>query len=204
MSNELIPNKEQFITTATEFFNTLFNSVLKNNLGDIEIRTFKPPSQHFFSSEEEAAEKAYDLCTKGIDVYFGVNPRADKGGKKENVRWLGVFHSEVDYGTAGHKKSPNHQTYDEVLNLIRSFRPEPTLIVHSGGGFHCYWVLQNPLNVNEYGVEALETINKNLSLKLGGDAGTQDVSRVLRVSGTHNFKLPNNPRAVELISSSRP
>jgi putative DNA primase/helicase len=202
MSNTLILNKEEFMDTAIHFFNTLFNSVLENQLGEIEIRTFKPASQHFFFSEEEAAEKAYDLCTKGIDVYLGVNPRTGKGGKKENVRWLCVFHSEVDYGATGHKKSPNHQTYDEVLKLIQDFRPEPTLIVHSGGGFHCYWVLQSPLNVNEYGIETLENINKSLSLRLGGDAGTQDISRVLRVPGTYNFKDPDNPRPVKLIFNS--
>ena len=202
MSNALIANKEEFISICMDFFNTIFDSVLEKELGEIEIRTFRPPSQHFTSSVEEAAERAYELCNQGIDVYFGVNSRTGKRGKKENIKYLATFHSEVDYGAVGHKKSPNHQTYDEVLKLIQAFKPEPSLIVHSGGGFHCYWLLQNPLNVNEYEIAALEAINKNLSLKLGGDAGTQDIPRVLRIPGTYNFKLPDNPRLVELISNS--
>lgn len=84
MSNTLIPNKEEFINTSTNFFNILFDSVLESELGEIEIRTFKPVSQYFFPSEEEAAEKAYELCNQGIDVYFGVNPRTGK--RNERVR----------------------------------------------------------------------------------------------------------------------
>jgi P4 family phage/plasmid primase-like protien len=202
MSNALIANKEEFINICMDFFNTIFDNVLKNELGEIEIRTFKPPSQHFTSSAKEAAKISFDLCNQGIDVYFGVNSRTGRGGKKENVKWLNTFHAEVDYGTTGHRKSPNHQTYEEVLKVIHAFKPEPTLIVHSGGGFHCYWVLQNPLNVIEYGVATLESINKSLSTKLGGDSGTQNIDRVLRVPGTFNFKIPDNPRLVEVVAHS--
>ena len=34
---------------------------------------------------------------------------------------------------------------------------------------------------------------------MGGDGGTHDISRVLRVPGTFNFKLPDNPREVTTI-----
>jgi len=195
-------DKESFMAGAMDFFNTLFDSVLNRELGEIEIRTFKPPLQYFFDSEENTAEKAYKLCNQGTDVYFGVNPRTGRGGKKENVKWLTTVHAEVDYGTGGHKKPPACLTYDEALSKIQDFRPEPTLIIHTGGGFHCYWVLSIPIEVSTYGIEAIEATNKTLSLLLGGDAGTQDISRVLRVPGTYNFKIPNNPRQVALISNS--
>jgi len=54
------------------------------------------------------------------------------------------------------------------------------------------------------GVERLENINKSLSLKLGGDQGTQDISRVLRLPGTYNFKLENNPREVTVVKDDGP
>jgi putative DNA primase/helicase len=53
--------------------------------------------------------------------------------------------------------------------------------------------------VSETGVEPIESVNKALLRHLGGDGGTHDISRVLRVPGTFNFKLPNNPRKVANI-----
>jgi putative DNA primase/helicase len=202
MNTPIVRNKEEFIESVIEFFNLLFDPSLKESLGEIEIRTFRPLSQHYFASEQEAAERVYELCNQGIDVYFGVNPRTGKGGKKENVKWLSTFHAEVDYGTDGHKKKPTCLTDDEALSKIQQFRLKPTLIVHTGGGFHCYWVLGNPIEVNTYGIATIEAINKTLSLELGGDAGTQDITRVLRIPGTYNLKLPDNPRPVKLISHS--
>ncbi|MCU0614019.1 MAG: RepB family DNA primase, partial [Desulfobacterales bacterium] len=61
---------------------------------------------------------------------------------------------------------------------------KPTIVNHSGGGFHCYWVLNNPAMVSETGVEPIESVNKALLRHLGGDGGTHDISRVLRVPGT--------------------
>jgi putative DNA primase/helicase len=197
-----IVDKNSFIITASDFFNELFEPGFNSECGNIEIRTFKPATQSFCKSEMEAAEKAYQLCQKGIDVYYGVNPRIGNGGKKENVHYLSSFHAEIDYGTTGHKKSPLHNNYEETLTAIQTFNPEPTVIIHSGGGFHCYWVLSNPVKGSDIGISVLESINKALSFKLGGDIGTQDISRVLRVPGTFNFKIPDNPRPVTLISNT--
>ncbi len=200
--NNHVTDKNQFITTATDFFNELFEPSFNSECGCIEIRTFKPPTQNFCKSEREAAEVSFNLCNQGIDVYFGVNPRIGNGGKKENVHYLSAFHAEIDYGVIGHKKESPNTTYEEALNIIQTFNPEPTVVIHSGGGFHCYWVLSNPVKVSDIGVDVLESINKSLSQKLGGDPGTHDISRVLRVSGTFNFKIPDNPRPVTLASSS--
>ena len=201
MTTQYINDKEKFIAGAMEFFSILYPPILGKDLGEIEIRTFKPAVQEFFSSKREAAETAYLLCNQGIDVYYGVNPRTGQGGKKENVHYLTSFHAEIDYGNDGHKKVLAHQTYDEAFNAIQKFYLPPTLVVHSGGGFHCYWVLNTPLKVSDYGVGTLELINKSISLELGGDAGTHDISRVLRVPGTFNFKT-SNPRPVEIVLNS--
>jgi putative DNA primase/helicase len=201
MNNKLI-DKNNFISTASNFFIELFEPSFNSGCGNIEIRTFKPATQNFFNSEQEAANHAYQLLQQGIDVYFGISPRIGGGGKKENVHYLSSFHAEIDYGEVGHKKSPTYKTYEEALNTIQSFQPEPTIVVHSGGGFHCYWVLSNPVKVSDVGINVLENINRTLSEKLGGDPGTQDISRVLRIPGTFNFKVPDNPRPVSLIANN--
>jgi len=203
MTNQnLIVDKESFINNAIDFFTELFEPTFNSESGAIEIRTFTPPTQAFFNSEFDAAVRVYEICNQGLNAYFGVNPRIGNKGKKENVHYVGAFHAEIDYGETGHKKGSPCKTYDEALSGIESFQPEPTMLIHSGGGFHCYWVLSNPVKVSEIGIPVLERINKALSEKLGGDPGTQDISRVLRIPGTFNFKIPDQPRTVILISNS--
>lgn len=204
MKAPLITNKPEFIKNATDFFHTIFELALENGYGDIEIRVFPKegyPQNLFFNSESDAAEKAYDLCNQAIDVYFGTNPRVDKGGKKDNVKYLCAFHADLDYGTEGHKKKSKYPDYESALYAIQQFPLQPTILVHTGGGFHCYWVLDNPLKVEDYGLETLEGINKGLSLALGADS-THDIGHIFRVPGTYNFKNPERPRLAEVVSIS--
>jgi P4 family phage/plasmid primase-like protien len=205
--NPIIKDKESFQTKASQFLETLFGASLKESYGDIEIRIFPKignPDQWFLSSVNEAVQTAYEVCNRGIDVYFGVNPRTGGAGKKQNVHYVSAFHAEIDYGTDGHKTKSKHETYEEACDAICSFSLQPTLVNVSGGGLHCYWVLNKPIKVDEVGVEALESINKELTEQLGGDRGTHNLDRVLRIPGTFNFKLPNKPRGVNVFSSSGP
>jgi putative DNA primase/helicase len=206
-NNPILSSRDDFLKKTVPFFETIFSRALEEGQGEIEIRIFpkdQPPSQYFFDSPTKAAETAYGLGNSGLDIYFGVNPRIGKKGRKENIRALVAFHAELDYGPVGHKKPPIHETRETALKAIREYPLNPTLIVHSGGGFHCYWVLKDPVKVEEAGVDTLESINKELSIELGGDAGTQNLDRVLRAPGTYNFKDPGNPRKVEIISDSGP
>ncbi|MCP4267299.1 MAG: hypothetical protein GY777_17290, partial [Candidatus Brocadiaceae bacterium] len=85
-----------------------------------------------------------------------VNPRVGKGGKKENVHFVSAFHVEVDYGEDGHKKPSEYESYEQALESIQNFKLQPTIINHSGGGFHLYWVLNQPLNVKDFGIDNIE------------------------------------------------
>ena len=201
----LIQTREEFISNAIEFFHAIFGAALESDCGEIEIRIFPKGGfarSFFFNFESEASEKAYELFSAREDVYFGVNPRVGKAGKKENIKYLIAFHAEVDYGKEGHNKTSRHQTYKDCLNSIQDFQIEPTIVIHSGGGFHCYWVLSNPIKVEDYGVQVLENVNKALIYKLGGDPGTQNLDRVLRVPGTFNLKNPKAPRPVQIVSTT--
>jgi putative DNA primase/helicase len=192
--------KQEPIYVAGDFLITMFNAALKSNAGEIEIRTFKPrPASYFFSNVLAAADLAINLCDQGIDVYFGVNPRTGGQGRKENVHYLSAFHAEIDYGTLGHKKETEFKNFQEAFVAVDGFYLHPSIIIHSGGGFHCYWVLNKPLKVEDYGIVALENVNKALTQALNGDSGTHDLSRVLRVPGTINFKQPENPRPVDIF-----
>ncbi len=205
--NPIINDKEKFINTVEKFLDCIFSSTINANLGDIEIRTFpkgRSPEQYFCQTIKEASKVSYKLCSSGIDVYFGVNPRTGKRGKKENVHYVTAFHAEIDFGSDGHKKKPDYKDYDEAIKAITKFQPQPTLTNLSGGGLHCYWVLNSPVKVKDIGIDKLESINKYFIKHLGGDKGTHNLDRVLRIPGTYNFKLPDNPRKVRVFDKDGP
>ena len=197
----IIQNQQKFSQTANNFFDVLFGEALKLKCGDIELRGFAngPRHQSYHHTTIDAANAAYNLCQSGLDVYFGVNPRVGEAGAKENVHWLTAFHADIDYGKDGHKKESECSTYDDALNAITQFDIKPTWVNHSGGGFHCYWVLKQPARVEDIGIKQIENVNLALTNELKGDRGTQNINRILRVPETFNFKLNGNPREVKVL-----
>jgi putative DNA primase/helicase len=205
--NQTNPAIDQAATQARSFFKEIFGPSIPTLYGDIEIRAFPKggrPIQFFCKTIDEAVKVAIEQSSVGYDSYFGVNPRVGGQGKKENVHYIVAFHAEVDYGQSGHRKKPAHETYEAALESIKAFDTPPTIVNHSGGGFHCYWVLSEPESVSGHGIEALETINAFLCERIGGDKGTHNLDRILRVPGTYNFKLENNPREVVTVITGGP
>jgi putative DNA primase/helicase len=98
-------DKQDLIDQGEVFFETLFGNLIEKDIGEIEIRVFPAgyPQQDFFKDSRDALEKAYDLCSNDINVYFGVNPRVGRRGQKENIHYVTSFHAEIDYGNDGHK-----------------------------------------------------------------------------------------------------
>ena len=202
----LITDKDQFKYVVTEFLDRLFSNIFDKCYGEIELKLFKNGAVKFtfHSNYYTLIEEAYEGCSNGWNVHFGVNPRIGRSGKKENVKFLTCFHAEIDYGQAGHKKAQDYLTYEDALEAIKSYDIEPTITIHSGGGFHCYWILEDAIEVAKYGVDTLENINKGLALDLKADTGTYDLGRVLRIPKTFNLKLPDNPREVTVLSMDGP
>jgi len=73
------------------------------------------------------------------------------------------------------------------------------VLVDSGGGYQPYWLLREPVELNQETIARLEGINRGLALALGGDAAATDASRILRLPGTFNLKLAGNPRPVQIV-----
>lgn len=78
---------------------------------------------------------------------------------------------------------------DAVDSLSGLGIPEPTMAVNSGHGTHLYWKLREPVPAND-----VRPYTRWLSHNIpGGDGGTYDPTRVLRIPGTTNFKEPAAP-----------
>ena len=85
--------------------------------------------------------------------------------------------------------------------LKESGMPRPTMIVGSGGGFHCHWIVSRALTPHEWKplALALAEATKKHGLKCDTQC-TIDSARVLRPPETFNRKQ-STPRPVRLIGS---
>lgn len=129
----------------------------------------------------------------GNDIYFGVNPtdhygdtsqRAVKGDKGEHrrVSAINALYTEID-------AKDFENGLDEARKHVEKLTPAPSMVVMSGGGFHCYWLLTDTFYLSD---EA----NRQRAIRaqagwvgyIGGDGGAKDIARILRVPGTMNTK----------------
>ena len=69
----------------------------------------------------------------------------------------------------------------ETLERLRAFRPPPTVITNSGGGYQAFWKLVEPSSE----LNQVEDCNKRLAKQLGGD-NCHNIDRIMRVPGTIN------------------
>ena len=118
------------------------------------------------------------------NVYFGVCPRPRRGdaddGSVETVRCVWCDIDDVTLEDAW-----SRWTYAEV--------PEPSIVVTSGSGVHAYWLLEQDLC---FAIESsrLGAMLPHFYASFGGDH-VQNLSRIMRLPGTLNYKDARNGRA---------
>lgn len=80
---------------------------------------------------------------------------------------------------------------DALAHLDRLWNdgcPYPTATIHSGGGVHAYWLLEDTLPVTDANRAQVAHWQAAWVDLVGADDGAKDLARVLRVPGTENRK----------------
>jgi len=75
-----------------------------------------------------------------------------------------------------------------ALERIRAAPLAPTLIIDSGGGYHAYWFLCEPVTVTDANRTHIQAVQAAWVDLIGCDPVSKDLARVLRVPGTTNVK----------------
>lgn len=127
------------------------------------------------------------------DVFFGVGLRRcpsttdiTKCGHLErgldHISRLPAVWADLDVQSDDEPDKP-HASIQDVLHVLRGYKPYPTLIVGSGAGIHAYWTLESPSS----NLERAVAINKSIRDRFQGD-NVVDAARILRLAGTYNHK----------------
>jgi len=178
-----------------EFFQALF----KESKGYIEVRPIDPTGkvERYFYTVKDIYRLITQLTDpdlshfKNTNVYFGVCPRRERQGKEENVGEVNSVWVDLD--------CENMKEKLDALKKLDRFDLSPSIIVSSGNGLHCYWLLDRPYAIKtDKDRLGAKGYLKGLALALNGDK-TFDLSRILRVPGTQNLKNLHNPLPVEIL-----
>jgi hypothetical protein len=150
-----------------------------------------------------------DMCMRynGADrgVFFGVATRLNgsHSGRREDLAELPGLWTDIDCYKLGISK-------DEALAVLRQCPLPPTVVIDSGGGLHAYWLFREPLDVR-YALEVgrgdtikedIDSALKQLAGVFAGDTNACDITRVLRLVGTHNSKVAGELRLVTIVEAS--
>ena len=122
------------------------------------------------------------------NIYFTPNvPEPDCGHRPKKTQIIRIRAAYVDIDTykAGTR-------FDKDAAHKKVMEDNPSLVIDSGNGLHVYWILAEPVEATPENVVMLETVNRALVARYGGDPAAIPVNQVLRVPGTVNW--PNETK----------
>jgi hypothetical protein len=137
----------------------------------------------------DSLQRLSDTNHMGWGAYFAVGLRKSglsrwkRGGAAEVVA-LPAFYTDIDDPT------------DATLIKLRGTRLPPSVIVHSGGGYHAYWLLDEPTS----DLHTARQVLQGLARTFGGDGLSPAQS--LRLPGTVNCKPERGGAVCHLVESS--
>lgn len=189
----------------------------------------KKNKKTFWTYDIDAAAEFIDKIKNipGNDLYISVgigeDPEKNKRilqNSKEKCRFqeneitkLTGFYLDIDIFDKDAHKSDNYpKNIDEACAIYKNTPFEPTFVIFSGNGLHCWWLFKEPWDFenSEERNKAkimLKKFNKYFLDKAKEELGCKidclcDLNRLLRVPGTKNWKDVNNPKIVKIFQKS--
>jgi hypothetical protein len=182
-------------TASLEFLGSFF----ERTTHDIELRAFTAqrtgqPKQ-LFSRDLDALDN-FLRENKHLEVYFGCATREGGRGKKENCREAVALYADMDFKNYA---VPEDMKEAHARTLLLKFPLQPSIVIHSGGGFHVYWLFDKSANLQ---VTDVEPILRDIARALDADPACAEKARVLRLPGTLNHKPDYpSPREVHIVEA---
>jgi len=148
---------------------------------------------------------------QGREVYFGLGlvRGTPKGrGEATDMAAIGALWADIDLAGPAHPGKALPANIDEVEGLLAELPLAPSVVVDSGHGVHPYWLLKEPwVFENEADRRRAATFSHSwhgLVCRMAERRGWKlenlgGLARVLRVPGTVNHKLPDQPAPVRIL-----
>jgi len=159
--------------------------------------------QKFFKTRAEVDAYVPTMVAKERNVFFSLAKfKTKEDRKKSNVQALRAFWLDIDCGEDKAKTGKGYAIQDDAIAALQGFikaegmkRP---IIVSSGGGLHVYWPLTEDVTREQWEPVAAQLKARCREHGLLIDPAVFEVSRILRIPNTKNFK-EDTPRDVKVI-----
>ena len=150
---------------------------------------------------------AWPIPQDGEDWYWGVHPTTcipitntagepkPPAGVRAQIPFVAAvncLYAEFDAKDFAGNKTLCRAYIDNKLFAV------PSVIVDSGGGYHCYYYLSEPVILDATTRPQMDSLQKRFVVMTGSDEGAKDLCRVLRIPGTFNSKY-SPARMVEIV-----
>lgn len=180
---------------ASRFLEALY----RNAEGYAEIRLLHKSGD--FRKAQKIYRPANTIHTGNFDVlaemnreyhiYHRVNVSSTQDSKKANISQVVALYVDIDDAS------------DAAYERLERMHFPPTAIVYSGGGFHGYWMLRQPVVIrNRENIQDIERTMQGMILAYGDNADekAKDITRILRTPGFNNIKEKyETPLLCELV-----
>lgn len=143
-----------------------------------------------------AFKQAEALNRQGYGLYFAPCLRQAKQGKAEDAALVPALWVDIDCeGDATRREAG--------LAVLKDFDFGPSFIIDSGGGWHAYWLLDQPFVLHaEADRQKIAAILRGLFTTLGGDdAYVKTVAGIMRLPESINTKPKRDGAVVRLVES---
>jgi hypothetical protein len=113
--------------------------------------------------------------------------------QKRYIAAVNCLYGEFDAKTYGSKQAI-------AQHIAGATWPAPSVLIDSGGGMHGYWLLREPWMLGSDEARQAAELVQRLWVQnvIGADPSVHDLTRILRVPGTLNFKY-DPPRPVQML-----
>jgi hypothetical protein len=158
--------------------------------GEVRILWVK---QHNAKQLESSLQQADKFNDEGFGIYFAPCLRSEQKGNESNASLLPALWIDIDCDDDSQKR-------DAGLTKLCEFDPKPSIIVDSGGGWHGYWLLDEPFMLSTDAHKSkVSAILKGLFTALDGDEGyVKSVASIMRLPITLNTKAERNNACVQI------
>ena len=177
----------------------------------ILIWTLRDKRSAWFIDVDAAAQ--YVRAHAGQDLYVGAGLAARDYGPHhrcpadQTAAIVGLW-ADIDIAGPAHRKPNLPPNEGAVRELLADCGPAPTLIVHSGHGLQAWWLFHEIWAFDDTAERQKaaslakrwnDTLRAHARLRGWDVDATGDLARVLRVPGTTNTKIADDPRQVRLL-----
>jgi P4 family phage/plasmid primase-like protien len=192
------------LSPAVDFITKVYgpgtvDPVFITSLPNEDAKSFEPGEKSVMTRDLEVVARhitKWDRPSRA--VYFCVGtlkpdarPDAARPGSsprnKENVSESTFLHADTDFKSI-------IETPDEIKAKLLALPLPPSVIVHSGRGYHSYWLLSEPTGA----FADVEILLKQLADVVAGDQQVTHCAALMRLPGTHNTK-EGGWRPVEIV-----